>query len=121
MEIGQLHAACDLVRQHENRDPEALLPTELPNVLMFEPNKEYLRHLLATQMDLTTLGTGYVRDQHERFVTMQEQLQGGTTPVSDMVIELHRERFAGADYRSEQAGPYPEEAQRRAEEQWGSL
>lgn len=121
MEIGQLHAACELMRKHENREPSELLPTELPNVLLFEPNKEYLRHLLATQMDLTTLGTGYVREQHERFVQMQEQLQGGTTPVSDVVIELHRERFGGEDYRSEQAGEYPAEARARATQQWGSL
>lgn len=121
MEIGQLHAACDLMRHYEGRDPEELLPAELPNVLMFEPNKEYVRQVLATQMDLTTLGTGYVRDQHERFVLAQRQLQGDGPPASDIVIDLHRERFDGADYRSEQAGAYPEEARERADQQWGSL
>jgi hypothetical protein len=121
MEIGQLQAACDLMRQYEDRDPEQLLPAELPNVLMFEPNKEYVREVLATQMDLTTLGTGYVRDQHERFVRAQQQFQGDGPPASDLVIDLHRERCDGADYRSEQAGPYPEEAELRAKKQWGSL
>lgn len=115
MEIGQLHAACDLVRTHEDRDPEELLPSELPDVLTFEPNKEYLRHLLGTQMDLTTLGTGYVGDQHERFVRMQETLHSGTTPASDLVVERHREMFGGEDYRSTQAGPYPQDAAQRAE------
>ena len=43
-----------------------------PNVLTFEPNKEYLRDLLATQIDLTTLGAGYVREAHERFERMQD-------------------------------------------------
>lgn len=120
MEIGQLHAACDLMRQHENREPEELLPAELPNVLLFEPNKEYVREVLATQMDLTTLGTGYVRDLHERFVRMQKELQGDGPPASDIVMDLHRER-SGADYRWELAGPYPEEAEQRANQQWGSL
>ena len=35
-------------------------------MLTFEPNKEYVRGLLDTQMDLTTLGAGYVREAHER-------------------------------------------------------
>jgi hypothetical protein len=72
----------------------------------FEPNKEYLRHLLATQMDLTTLGAGYVREQHERFEQMQEQIHGDEQPPSEQVIDLHREQF-GQEYRLETEGPHP--------------
>jgi hypothetical protein len=107
MEIGQLQVAAQLVRERENRDPADLLPREIPNVLLFEPNKAYLRELLATQMDLTTLGTGYVRDQHERFQQMQQQVHGGEQPPSERVIDLHRERFDGADFRATQEGPHP--------------
>jgi hypothetical protein len=112
MEIGQLQAACELLRRHENRDPAELLPKEIPNVLLFEPNKQYLRELLATQMDLTTLGTGYVRDMHERFERMQAQIHGGEEPPSERVYELHRDRF-GTDYRSETEGPYPIDSMRQ--------
>jgi hypothetical protein len=112
MEIGQLQAACDLLRRYEDRDPAELLPREIPRVLLFEPNKEFLRTLLAEQMDLTTLGTGYVRDQHERFVKMQERLQGDGPPPSDLVVAAHEERFGG-DYRSEQEGPHPVASMRR--------
>ncbi len=112
MEIGQLQAACELLRAHEDRNPAELLPKEIPNVLLFEPNKAYLRELLATQMDLTTLGTGYVRDQHERFVSMQAQINGGEEPPSERVVKLHEQRF-GTDYRSEQEGPYPIESMRQ--------
>ncbi|MCF2435532.1 hypothetical protein LV779_16975 [Streptomyces thinghirensis] len=52
-------------------------------MLTFEPNKGYLRELLDTQMDLTTLGAGYVREAHERFEKMQEQIHGGEAPPSD--------------------------------------
>jgi hypothetical protein len=112
MEIGQLQAACDLLRRYEDKDPAALVPAEVPNVLMFEPNKEFLRELLATQMDLTTLGTGYVRDMHERFVWMQEQLNGPDQAPSKSMLELHEQRFDGKDYRWMQAGPYPIESMR---------
>jgi hypothetical protein len=110
MEIGQLQAACDLLRRHEERDPAELLPTELPNVLMFEPNKEYIRGVLAEKIDVTTLGTGYVMEMHERFMWMLEQL-GKDTPTAK-VVELHEERF-GTDFRSEQEGPYPVEEMRQ--------
>src|SRR4051794_25002997 len=85
MELEHLHAACDLMRQHDGRDPAEVLAPELPNVLTFEPNKAYLRELLDTQIDLTTLGTGFVSEVHERFQKMQDALMGGEDPASDRV------------------------------------
>ncbi|MBM0255645.1 hypothetical protein [Micromonospora sp. 4G55] len=112
MELEQLRVACDLMRRHDGREPEEVVARELPKPLMFEPNKEFLRHLLATQMDLTTLGAGYVRDAHERFEKMQEQIHGGEQPPSERVIDMHREKF-GEEYRIETEGPHPVEALRQ--------
>src|SRR4051794_1276615 len=72
MELEHLRIAGDLMRRYEGRDPEDILPRELPAPVLMEPNKEWLRNLLATEMDLTSLGTGYVRDAHERFQRMQQ-------------------------------------------------
>jgi hypothetical protein len=108
MELAHLQQACDLMRRHDGREPEEVLAPQLPEPVRFEPNKEYLRHLLATQMDLTTLGAGYVRDQHERFEQLQEQIHDGAQPPSEQVIELHREQFGG-EYRLETEGPHPVE------------
>jgi len=106
MELAHLQAACDLMRHHDDREPEEILAPALPEPVRFEPNKELIRHLLATQMDLTTLGAGYVRDQHERFEKMQERIHGGDEPPSERVIELHRDIF-GQEYRVESDGPHP--------------
>lgn len=108
MELAHLQQACDLMRRHDGREPEEVVASQLPEPVRFEPNKEYLRHLLATQMDLTTLGAGYVRDQHERFEQLQEQIHGGEQPPSEQVIEMHREQF-GREYRLETEGPHPVE------------
>ncbi|MBL1065837.1 hypothetical protein [Streptomyces sp. 7-21] len=107
MEIEQLRAACELMRRHDGRDPEELLPAELPEPVKFEPNKGYIRELLDTQIDLTTLGAGYVREAHERFEAMQERLQGEEPPASDRVMEMHREMF-GREYRLETEGEHPD-------------
>jgi hypothetical protein len=106
MELEHLRLACELMRKHDGRDPESVLASELPPPVTFEPNKDYLRELLATQMDLTTLGAGYVRDAHERFERMQEQLHGGEEPPSERVIGEHRE-MVGGEYRLESEGPHP--------------
>jgi len=107
MELEHLRIAADLMRRHDGREPEEVVGRELPQALTFEPNKAFLRELLATQMDLTTLGAGYVREQHERFQRMQEQIHGGEKPPSERVIDLHREKF-GADYRIETEGRHPD-------------
>jgi hypothetical protein len=111
MEVEQLRIACELMRQHDGREPADILAPELPAPVRFEPNKELLRHLLATQIDLTTLGAGYVREAHERFQQFQAQIHGGEQPPSERVIDKHREKLAG-EYRIETEGPHPVESLR---------
>jgi hypothetical protein len=119
MELAHLQAACDLLRRHDGREPEELLAPALPEPVRFEPNKEYVRELLATQIDLTTLGAGYVREAHERFEKLQEQIHGGDEPPSERVIAEHRQSF-GTEYRLETEGPHPVEALRRPDEEVAS-
>jgi hypothetical protein len=115
MELAHLQQAADMLRRHDGREPEQVVgDTGLPEPLKFEPNKEYLRHLLATQIDLTKLGAGYVREAHERFEQMQEQIHGGEQPPSELVIEAHRQAY-GDEYRLETDGPHPVESLRAQE------
>ncbi|GAB3894739.1 hypothetical protein GCM10027612_46480 [Microbispora bryophytorum subsp. camponoti] len=106
MELEHLRIAADMFRQHDGRDPEQSVPRELPKPVTFEPNKEYLRELLATQIDYTTLGTGYVQEAHERFQRWQEQLMGGEEPPSERVIAENRAK-SGEEYRLETEGTHP--------------
>jgi rubrerythrin len=106
MELEHLRVAAELLRKHDGREPEQVVAPELPRPVTFEPNKRYLRELLDTQLDLTTLGTGYVREAHERFERMQAGIHGGETPPSERVIDEHRRRF-GEDYRLATDGEHP--------------
>lgn len=106
MELEHLRIAADLLRRRDGREPEEVVGTELPQAVTFEPNKAFLRELLATQIDLTTLGAGYVREQHERFQRMQEQIHGGEKAPTEQVIDLHREKF-GEEYRLQTEGEHP--------------
>jgi predicted metal-dependent hydrolase len=106
MELEHLRIAAELFKRHDGRDPEQVCAPVLPVPVTFEPNKAYLRELLATQIDYTTLGTGYVQEAHERFVQMQEALMGGEIPSSEQVIEENALK-SGEEYRLETEGPHP--------------
>ena len=78
--------------------------------MLFEPNKEYVLQVIADQLDVTSLGTGYVWDAHKRFEANLAAVTGDAVP-SEQVIEEHREKF-GREYRLETEGPHPTERQR---------
>jgi hypothetical protein len=110
MEIGQLHAACDLLRRYEGVEPEEILPKELPDTpVTFEPNKEYVRDILANQVDLRTDGLQYTPLQElpegHRYFAYQDTVNAGGAP-SDQVIDQNRAR-SGRDFRDETEGDHP--------------
>ncbi|CAL9425608.1 hypothetical protein AB0A74_13495 [Saccharothrix sp. NPDC042600] len=113
MELEHLRLACDLMRANDDREPEEVVAPELPAPVTFEPNKQYLRELLDTQIDLTTLGTGYVQDAHERFEALQDAIMGGEKPPSEVVVDLNRAE-AGRDYRHSTEGEHPVPSLRRS-------
>jgi hypothetical protein len=110
MEIGQLQVACDFLRRYEGIDPEEILPPALPDTpLTFEPNKEYVRSILESQVDLRMDGLGYASEQDlpsdHRFFAFQQRVNAGGNP-QEQVIDLNRER-SGHEYRDETEGEHP--------------
>jgi hypothetical protein len=110
MEIGQLHAAGELLRKYEGVEPAEILPPALPEVpVTFEPNKEYVREILAAQYDLRADGTNYVPlDQlppDHRYFAYQEVVNAGGAPSEMVIDEIRRER--GRDFRDETEGENP--------------
>lgn len=106
MELEHLRIAAELFKRHDGRDPEEVLAPALPAPVTFEPNKGYLREILATEIDFTTIGTGYVQEAHERFQKWQEEIMGGERPPSELVIQENRDK-SGEEYRLETEGPHP--------------
>lgn len=110
MEIGQLQVACELLERYEGVDPRELLPPELPSTpVTFEPNKQYVREILASQVDLRTDGLDYVDvddlpDDH-RYFAVQRIVNAGGAP-SEEVIEENR-AAQGREYRDETEGEHP--------------
>jgi hypothetical protein len=110
MEIGQLQAACELLRKYEGIEPEEILPPSMPDTpVTFEPNKDYVREILATQVDLRADGVDYVPDSSlsadHRSRRYREVVNAGGAP-SEMVIDENR-AAQGREFRDETDGPHP--------------
>lgn len=107
MELGQLQVACQMLEKYEGVDPQELLPKELPDTpVTFEPNKQYVREILAAEVDLRTDGLEYVDvddlpDDH-RYFAVQKIVNAGGAP-SEQVIEENRVA-QGREYRERDRG-----------------
>jgi rubrerythrin len=109
MEIEQLRMACEMMRKHEGRDPESFLPKELPEPVLFQENKAYIRQVLESQVSLTGNKTEFVPVEElpndHRYFQYQKTVNKGGVP-SEQVIQAH-EREMGKDYRSQIEGKHP--------------
>lgn len=115
MEIEHLRMACDMMRKYENRDPESFLPNELPEPILFQENKDYIRQVLESQVNLTGDEMRFVPvsdlPQDHRYFQYQKTVNGDGVP-SEQVIRAHEQKLGG-EYRSQVAGRHPVAAAQR--------
>lgn len=109
MELEHLNIACDMMRKFDKKDPEAMLPESLPQPIVFESNVDYVRDILASQVDLTALETGFIRmseiESDSRYNKYQRAVNTDGVP-SEQVIGRNIDKN-GRDYRLELKGPHP--------------
>ncbi|NLF29806.1 MAG: hypothetical protein GX591_02825 [Planctomycetes bacterium] len=101
-EIAHLHGAVDLMRKFGDKDPMAILPSELPEPLMiFQSNKEYVRDVLAEQESWTINREKIVEadDKPGTFDQYQSWVNVGAIPSEEVIAVNPRE------YRLEVLGP----------------
>jgi hypothetical protein len=120
MEIEHLRTACEMMRRYEGIEAEEILPAELPEPTLFQENKEYVRQVLASQVNLRTIGTQFVPlDQlptDSRYFEYQRIVNSGDFVPSERVIDEHI-HAQGSDYRFSPLGPHPVEELRRSARQ----
>ena len=109
MEIEQLKEACRLLRRFEGKDAAEILPPELPLGVKFQSNKDYVRQVLADQIDLRSDGPDFVPidalPKDHRSFQYQEIVNAGGNPT-ELVIERNREQN-GREYRLQTEGEHP--------------
>jgi len=90
-ELGQLHFVADLMKQIEKRDPAELLPAKLPDPIKFESQRDYIRGVLAKEIDLRANGPKFVPLAQERkeSVAYRDHLNSQGSP-SEIIAEGYR-------------------------------
>ena len=109
MEIEHLRIACEMMRRIEGRDPEALLPKAIERTMSFRENKAYVRHVLESQIELTSKESEFLPiqelDPQPRYFAYQAAVNQGGVPSEDVIARARSE--LGEDYRLETEGPNP--------------
>jgi len=80
----------------------------LPTAMTFEPNKQYVRDVLAAQIGYRADGVD-IEDRNGKLTALSKEYQSvvnGDGNYSQDVIDLHVERF-GEDYRLQPEGDHP--------------
>jgi hypothetical protein len=63
-ELGHFHLAADAFRRYERRDPAEIVG-EFSGPIPFRSQRDYVRQVLAAEVDLRALGTQFVPKMHE--------------------------------------------------------
>lgn len=109
MELEHLRLACELMKRFEDKDPASLLPKELPEPVRFQENKDYIRQVLESQVNLTGHGTEFVSVESlpddARYFEYQKTVHQDGIP-SEQVIEEHKQQ-KGQEYRFQTQGKHP--------------
>ncbi len=110
MELEHLRLACEALKKYENRDPKEFLPKSLPEPVLFESNKHYVRQVLAAQVELTGKDTEFVSvgslPERDRYYAYQQAVNGGDWVPSEVVIDEYV-KANGRDYRLQTEGEHP--------------
>src|SRR5690606_23995734 len=64
-ELGHLAEVSELFKKFERRDPEEVLGDVMPGMLMMGPQRESIREVLETEVDLRANGTEFVPKDKE--------------------------------------------------------
>ena len=114
-EISHLHKAAELLAKYENKQWEQFIPGPFPKLLQFHDTRDYVRKILAEQMELTadkeTLRNVHDLPDNHTFFMYQDKINHDVNAVeSHLVVDRHQ-KMKGEDYRAE-IKPHPVEALR---------
>jgi hypothetical protein len=74
-ELGHLNVAVDIFQRVANRDAMELLPREVPEPIPHAKQREFVRRVLAQEVDLRALGTQFVDKAQEGALTQAYRRQ----------------------------------------------
>lgn len=115
MELEHLRVAVEMMKQVDGRDAAEMLPaTGFDAAMRFEPNKQYVRDVLARTLEHTAWDSQFLPvsqlPEGHRYFRYQAAVNGDYVP-SEEVIRRHRDELED-EYRFATDGEHPNESLR---------
>jgi hypothetical protein len=81
-ELGQMHHVASLLEKHQGREAAELLPETLPEPIGFHAHRDFVRQVLADEVDLRANGVDIVPldQEHGRSLAVRDQLNSEGSP-----------------------------------------
>jgi rubrerythrin len=70
-ELGHLHYVMDIFKSVEKRDPAEILPLEMPEPIKFSSQRDYVRKVLAAEVNIRAAGTSFVPKEQESQASLE--------------------------------------------------
>ncbi len=85
-ELGHLHTAIEYFHKFDGRDVAEILPNELPGPIAIASQREFVRQVLADEVDLRADGAQFVDKAQEpqRSIDYREQLNSAGSPTEQV-------------------------------------
>jgi len=90
-ELGHLHHVCGLFRQYEKRDPAEVLARTLPAPLEFTSQRDFVRDVLAAEVDLRANGVDFVKLARESPLSREyrRRINADGSPSTQVATAYH--------------------------------
>lgn len=85
-ELGHLNVACDWFQKLEGRDPAEILAGSLPTMMAFKSQREFVRSVLASEVDLRTHGSRYVPAEQESAASLAYRRQLNSQGIAADIV-----------------------------------
>lgn len=112
-EISHLHSVKELLKKYEKTDWQEVVPGEFPELLHFHDTKDYVREVLATQVELTADREKFTEisnlPKNHEFFMYQDKVNKKVKNVPSHAVILDYISKNKEDYRSE-VSPNPVKA-----------
>jgi hypothetical protein len=74
-ELGHFHYVAELFKRYEDRDPAEVLQGAMPEPIRYESHRDYVRQVLAAEVDLRARGEQFVDKSQESEASLAYRAQ----------------------------------------------
>ncbi len=88
-ELGHLQVVMDLFKKIERRDPMEILPTQFPKPVSFASQREFVRHTLAQEVNMSADGPLFIdrKQENDRTLLYRQEVNASGSPSEQVASE----------------------------------